>query len=816
MRIAIGVLGCLLAGCVQPNVVHCADGRTCPAGTVCAAQELCALPVQLTVCIGQEEGTACAFPGAIGACIGGVCIPVGCGNGVREPTEACDDGNQLSGDGCSSDCQSNEECGDGDANPFLGEECDDRNDLDHDGCSSSCLQEGLAWSRIDNGPPLARRGAAITYDSVRGRVILFGGTGPANARYNDTWEWDGTRWTKLVLRASPPPRQSASMAFDPTRNVVVLFGGLGATALGDTWELVGTTWRSVPLVVPPPGRYGHQVVYDGVRKRVVMVGGTNVVTTFDDAYSWSGTAWEPLPALPRPSTDHAMAFDAARGRVVLFSGRASTTAPAVDDAWALDASGWSMLPAPGEPRLAAGAAYDPVTRNVLVFGGTPDGPAANAVARLTTWNGTAWTHATPGGGPSPRSAAAVTYDLGARVLVVFGGYLANTGYANDTFTFGSAWAMPPPPLALSVGGLSGIWDPDRAIGLVTGPGVALLDPTRLWRWDGGLTQLTPVGPTGRFEAMMAWNRDEMIFAGGRTAGRGAILPTDTWSWKGSWMLRDDGPPFPRPASAMATDPQGLVLFGGLSGSTTVGETWTWRTPGAWSRATVAEPTPLSAHAMAYDPRRHRTLLYGGRQAPNPPSSETWEWDGSSWLRIDPLMPSPPRANHRMYDDPNRQRLIAIGTADGNSGSDVLEWDGTAWAVVATQTAGPMTLLSQSAMFYDPVRHGAVLVADPETAGLPTEVWLLRYQSASRDESCRLARDVDQDGLVGCADPDCWYVCTPHCSPGMTCDDTLPRCGDASCNTAVEDCRSCPQDCGACTPLCGDGICDPGETCPGDC
>lgn len=75
-----------------------------------------------------------------------------CGNGtVNGPYEQCDGGNQVSGDGCSSICQT-EFCGDGltdfDGPDNIGgnsddEECDDGNMANGDGCSSTCLVEGF-------------------------------------------------------------------------------------------------------------------------------------------------------------------------------------------------------------------------------------------------------------------------------------------------------------------------------------------------------------------------------------------------------------------------------------------------------------------------------------------------------------------------------------------------------------------------------------------------------------------------------------------------------------------------------------------------
>jgi cysteine-rich repeat protein len=59
-----------------------------------------------------------------------------CGDGVLDTGEACDDGNTLDGDGCSSVCT---RCGDGAVDPR--EECDDGNTTAGDGCSPACAFE---------------------------------------------------------------------------------------------------------------------------------------------------------------------------------------------------------------------------------------------------------------------------------------------------------------------------------------------------------------------------------------------------------------------------------------------------------------------------------------------------------------------------------------------------------------------------------------------------------------------------------------------------------------------------------------------------
>lgn len=85
-----------------------------------------------------------------------MCV-IRCGDGVLDagaPAEACDDGNRVSGDGCSDTClieATTHSCNG--ASPTVctklcgngvragTEACDDGNYVDNDGCSSACLIE---------------------------------------------------------------------------------------------------------------------------------------------------------------------------------------------------------------------------------------------------------------------------------------------------------------------------------------------------------------------------------------------------------------------------------------------------------------------------------------------------------------------------------------------------------------------------------------------------------------------------------------------------------------------------------------------------
>jgi cysteine-rich repeat protein len=140
----VGVWGCIAiwivaSGCLQSNTVRCGD-LVCPQGFICHdALDACVRPAQIAACDGKAEDAECSFEGAPpGRCVQGVCASAGCGNQVLEIGEMCDDGNIVSGDGCSSDCRSNETCGNGLIDTVTGEACDDSNTEPLDGCQPNC------------------------------------------------------------------------------------------------------------------------------------------------------------------------------------------------------------------------------------------------------------------------------------------------------------------------------------------------------------------------------------------------------------------------------------------------------------------------------------------------------------------------------------------------------------------------------------------------------------------------------------------------------------------------------------------------------
>jgi hypothetical protein len=129
-----------------------------------------------------------------------------------------------------------------------------------------------------------------------------------------------------------------------------------------------------------------------------------------------------------------IAYDAARGEVVLFGG--SHKAGYLGDTWTWDGTTWTQqFPATApSARASMGMTYDAPRNEVVLFGG------GNYLG--DTWDGTTWTPQQPPSSPSGRVDTGVTYDAARTEVVLFGGY-SFLGTVGDTWAWaGTNWRVP--------------------------------------------------------------------------------------------------------------------------------------------------------------------------------------------------------------------------------------------------------------------------------------------------------------------------------------------------------------------------------------
>lgn len=270
--------------------------------------------------------------------------------------------------------------------------------------------DGDNWTQVADIGPAARTGHALAYDSTRNRIVLFGGV-VNGAPMHDTWEWSDDAWTQ-VEDTGPAPRSRHAMAFDLGRGRVVLFGGgpPSAAPLNDTWEWDGSSWAQ-QQDTGPSERRGHAMTFDTARARVVLFGGLGypAPAALADTWEYDGVAgnWTQVADIG-PEACFGAALVSKQSRVELYGGASALTfggnpAPVVFGVtWEWDGALWTARQdiGPG-PRIGHALAYDSARDRVVLFGGTPlplDDTGAPAAVRGDTWEQVE-TGAQPGTGP---------------------------------------------------------------------------------------------------------------------------------------------------------------------------------------------------------------------------------------------------------------------------------------------------------------------------------------------------------------------------------------------------------------------------------
>lgn len=255
----------------------------------------------------------------------------------------------------------------------------------HNGKLATWLWDGAQWSTRRTAPS-STAGHRMAYDSVRNRIVLFGGVVNSGV-LGQTWEWDGVAWERKFPATSPPARHEHAMAFDEANSEVVLFGGLWSpTVYNDTWTYNGTNWTQKFPVTNPSARWRSAMAYhSGPSPGIIMFGGA--VFPNSQTYKWDGTNWTQLfPATsPGPRYGHAMANYASQGILVLFGGRGGG-AP-TSDTWTWDGTTWThVFPATTpEARDQHSMVYD-IDRDVIVM------ISGNSVYQYPIYPSRIWTY----------------------------------------------------------------------------------------------------------------------------------------------------------------------------------------------------------------------------------------------------------------------------------------------------------------------------------------------------------------------------------------------------------------------------------------
>jgi len=220
------------------------------------------------------------------------------------------------------------------------------------------------WSRIDTAQwflsPSPRVGPQYAFDEAHNRVYLFGGTTlqwirgrEADWWLYDTWTLDCSTatWKQLSpYGALPVPRQAGVGILDQRNDRLVFFCGQASDNIwvNETWTIGPLTGPHIsfiqlnPAGTPPPPMRHPVAVYDSIGQRMIVFSGQ------DESRQLYNTVWElgltpgseqwrtlsPGGTPPPPQFLAAAVFDKPNGRMVVFSGDASSGS--ANDVYALE------------------------------------------------------------------------------------------------------------------------------------------------------------------------------------------------------------------------------------------------------------------------------------------------------------------------------------------------------------------------------------------------------------------------------------------------------------------------------------------------
>lgn len=400
------------------------------------------------------------------------------------------------------------------------------------------LWNGQTWTEVQGPAPSARAGATLA--ALGNRIILSGGAGLNFI--DDLWEWTGTTWNPLTP-AGPRPAARYGAAMVNTGGKLLLFGGVTSSSYSqESWEFDGVRWTLVGTVGPSTrpslaffqnqplliggralvgagaplsslwrwsGTAWTALTHDSPFPRDVLAAerGTDVLVQANgETWSWNGAEWTQLMVTSPPRRSFG-AMATVGTKTILFGGSINGQGPQADT-WEWDGISWTLKSPAASPSARQGHSMARRGTNLVLFGGqTANGDSAET----WEWDGTTWLDRTSAG-PSARAYAAMA--TRGNSVTLFGGN-AMFGGSDQTWEWdGTSWSQRQPavsPLPRSGHAMASF----SGSVLLFGGGTSFNPSLGTWLWDGSSwARLTTPEPRDRTRHAMAGTGSKVVLFGG--------------------------------------------------------------------------------------------------------------------------------------------------------------------------------------------------------------------------------------------------------------------------------------------------------------
>ena len=293
-------------------------------------------------------------------------------------------------------------------------------------------------------------------------------------------------------------------------------------------------------------------------------------------------------------------------------------------------------------------AFDAGRGRLVLFGGGP-GVAGQVIRPGETWEwtGTRWEVAvTAAAGPGGRAAHAMGYDAGTRRVFLYGG-VRDTAFNKpgvplcDTWLYdGQKWEQAARAQCVTSRAIAALVHHDARRMMLLVDGGSETESARLWRWSRDEWMLIDSsGPRRTALDRVTYDRSRSVLVVPVFSGPDAGV----WEWNGAWQHVKVQMPPARSRYGLAYDPRlrRVVLVGGRGGrpAGALGDAWTWDGT-LWTEVASADallaaaPFPRMSMSLVEDTARRGLLLFGGVNNAGA-FGDLWAFDEKGWRRIDP-------------------------------------------------------------------------------------------------------------------------------------------------------------------------------------
>jgi serine/threonine protein kinase/N-acetylneuraminic acid mutarotase len=190
-----------------------------------------------------------------------------------------------------------------------------------------------------NAPATKRAGQSMVWDARDNLLLIFGGINNQGAVLNDLWAYSpgSGNWTQLSAQQAvqsgstcgtvPAPRMNAAMVWDSVDQKILMYGGVDASNnyFGDLWSFDPTakTWMAIQCANNSPGARASNAVWDG--QHMFMLGGLSSSGFLKDFWMYtpggSGGSWQQLADFPAgPRGYQTVVWDSHDSRLYTFGG----------------------------------------------------------------------------------------------------------------------------------------------------------------------------------------------------------------------------------------------------------------------------------------------------------------------------------------------------------------------------------------------------------------------------------------------------------------------------------------------------------------